>query len=495
MAQRFQLKCSDCDKTLPLYDLTPVCPACEGSPSINYNYDVIREALDKHEVKSRGPGVWKYFELLPLTKKSNIISLGEGGTFLQKCERLAKTLGLRKLYVKNETTNPTGSFIDRGMTVLVSRAMDAKVRSLRCVPTGNLGASLAAYTAKSGLTSRISLSSEVNLGKLYQMIAYDADILFGDHQKTKYISGEHNGMNEYLVTPSNPFLIEGEKTIAYEVCEQLDWHAPQRIVTPIGTGGLLSMIWKGLQELSVLNFIRPPTTKVTGVQAEGCCPIVDAFRNQRETIESVSDPKTFAIDIRVGAPPLGQMALNAIKDSKGTAIAVSDVEILEAIRLLAKTEGVFAEPSAASTIAGLKKLIKLGVIDRDEEVVCVITGAGLKDPSVVDRLVGNQQRVRRFVHGVEGRRLTTKLGETKVRILRILSEREVHGYGVWKKLTEEDSQQITIPSVYQHLAELEALNLLRRREAQPVIGKRKRRYCSLTQKGLDVLTTLGRIES
>ncbi len=495
MPQRFLLQCLGCDKTLPLHHLTPVCPGCEEPLSINYNYDVIREALDKHKVKSRGPGVWKYFELLPLAKKLNIISLGEGGTFLQKCERLAKTLGLRKLYVKNETTNPTGSFIDRGMTVLVSRVLDAKVGSLSCVPIGNLGASLAAYTAKSGLTSRISLSSEVDLGKLYQMIAYDADILFSDHRKTKYIPGRHNSMNEYMVTPSDPFLIEGEKTIAYEVCEQLDWRSPQRIIAPIGTGGLLSMIWKGLQELSFLNFTRPSTTKVTGVQAAGCCPIVDAFRNQRETIESVSNPKTFAVDIRVGAPPLGQKALNAIRDSKGTAVAVSDVEILEAIRLLAKTEGVFAEPSAASTIAGLKKLIKLGAIDRDEEVVCVITGAGLKDPSVVDRLVSNQQRVRRFVHGVEGRRVTTKLGATKVRILMILSEREVHGYGIWKMLTEEGSQQITIPSVYQHLVELEALKLLRRLEPQPVIGKRKRRYCSLTQKGLDVLTTLRRIES
>jgi threonine synthase len=443
----------------------------------------ISEALEKTAFERRGPGVWKYLELLPVHTTSNIVSLGEGGTFLQKCDGLAKALGMRELYVKNETTNPTGSFIDRGMTVLVSKAIEANLKSLSCVPTGNLGASLAAYATKSGITCKILLSSEIDLGKLYQIIAYNADIRLDDDGEKRFA---RNDGNDFRVTPSNPFLIEGEKTIAYEICEQLGWHPPSRIISPMGTGGLTSMIWKGFQDLTQLGFIDDASSMITGVQAEGCCPIVEAYKHQRSEIEPFHEPRSLAVDIKVGNPPLGKMALAAIRDSKGTAITVSDTEILEAIRLLAKTEGIFAEPSAASTVAGLKKLIRMGKIAKDEEVVCVITGTGLKDPSIIERLVGDRRRVKLFVRGVEGRRLT-KLGETKLHILRVLSDRELHGYGIWKMLKEEHSLKITLPSVYQHLSELEALNLVRKSEAQPVIGGRKRRYYTLMEKGKDAL--------
>lgn len=493
MSQRCLLSCSDCGKIPSISSSMLICPDCGGKLTITYDYDVLCKTFDKDEIKNRGPGVWKYFELLPLEKESNIISLGEGGTFLQKCNRLAKTLDVRNLYLKNETTNPTGSFIDRGMTVLVSTALEAEVRSLSCAPAGNLGASLAAYAAKSGLKCRISLSSEIDLGKLYQMIAYNANLVLEDSFRTAPHSLEERCEQELVVTPANPFFMEGEKTLGFEVCEQLGWTAPSRIILPMGTGGMISMVWKGIQELVRLGFAEQASSRMTGVQAEGCCPIVRAFRNQRDEIEPFREPRTFAIDIRIGDPPLGQMALKTIKDSNGTAISVSDSEILEAISLLAKTEGVFAEPAGASTIAGLKELIELGEIDKDEEIVCVVTGSGLKDPSVVDRLVGDQRRVKMFVYGVEGRKLTAKLGETKVRILRILLDKEMHGYGVWKTLGEDYSLKITIPSVYQHLLELEALNLLRRGEARSIVGRRERRYYALTEKGREALDTLGRI--
>ncbi|UCH02969.1 MAG: pyridoxal-phosphate dependent enzyme, partial [Candidatus Bathyarchaeota archaeon] len=297
-----------------------------------------------------------------------------------------------------------------------------------------------------------------------------------------------NNQNDFLATSSNPFLIEGEKTIAYEICEQFYWNPPSRIITPMGTGGLTYMIGKGLQELTQIGFTDQASSKITGVQAEGCSPIVEAYKNQRNEIEPFVDPTTFAIDIKVRNPPYGKMALKAIRDSNGTAIAVSDDEILAAIRILSKTEGIFAEPSAASTIAGLKKLIRLKEIDKDEEVVCVITGAGLKDPSVIERLVEDKRRVKMFVHGVEGRRLT-KLGETKAQILGMLSNKELHGYGIWKILKDKYAK-ITIPSVYQHLSELEALGLLRKGELQRIIGNRKRRYYYLTEKGKKTINTL-----
>jgi threonine synthase len=482
MGQRYMMRCNDCQNALPIDALGLTCPVCAGQGSIVYDFKAIRTILTKREVERRGPGVWKYGELLPVTTLSNVVSLGEGGTFLQKCDGLATTLGVKELYVKNETTNPTGSFIDRGMTVLVSTAVAAPITSLRCVPIGNLGASLAAYATKSGLPCRIQLSSEVDLGKLYQMIAYNADIQLGDDRH------EHprNKESDVLVTPSNPFLLEGEKTIAYEICEQLRWHPPSRIIAPMGTGGLTSMIWRGLQELVQIGFIDHAASMITGVQAEGCCPIVEAYRNRSPEITPIHEPMTLAVDIKVGNPSLGKQALMAIRESKGTAIAVSDSEIVEAIRLLAKTEGIFAEPSAASTIAGLKKLMTLGTIGRDERIVCVITGSGLKDPSIMEKLVDDRRRVKMFVYGAEGRRLT-KLGETKLHILQILSKRDLHGYGIWQVLDAEHAIKITVPSVYQHLAELEALHLVRKGEARAVIGERKRRYYTLTRKGKDAL--------
>lgn len=484
MVQRHLLRCADCKKTLPIDVLASTCPVCSGRVGIVYDFEAIRMTLKKSEIEKQGPGVWKYFELLPLNTILDVVSLGEGGTFLQKCDGLAKVLGVKELFVKNETTNPTGSFIDRGMTVLISKALEAKVHSLSCVPIGNLGASLAAYATKAGLMCKILLSSEVDLGKLYQMVAYNADIQLGDDQPMRTGNEDAN----FLVTPSNPFLIEGEKTIAYEICEQLGWQPPSRIIAPMGSGGLTSMIWRGLQELTQIGFIDHASSMITGVQAKGCCPIVEAYRNQSNEIKPVSEPKTLAIDIKMGNPFLGKPALMAIRESKGTAIAVSDREILAAIRLLAKTEGIFAEPSAASTIAGLQKLIKLGKIARDEVVVCVITGSGLKDPSIIEKLVEDRRRVKMFVHGVEGRRVT-KLGETKLRILQILSKRDLHGYGIWKTLQDEHALKITVPSVYQHLTELEALNLVRKGEPRPVIGARTRRYYTLTGKGKDALAS------
>ena len=474
------MRCIYCNNPQPL-GLSTTCPDCGEQLTIEYDLDSISQVLDRDELRRRDPGVWKYFELLPVKIDRNIVSLGEGGTFLQKCDGLTKALGLERIYIKNETTNPTGSFIDRGMTVLVSKAREEGLRSLSCVPKGNLGASLAAYSAKSGMKCWVQLGSDIDLGKLYQMIAYNANILLENGRTTSKHRGE-----AFYIMPSNPFLVEGEKTIVYEICEQMNWQAPTRILSPMGTGGLTSMLWKGLQELTRLGLLDNTSSMITGVQAEKCSPIVEAFRNHLEDVKPFEENDTIAVDIRVADPPLGEMALKAIKESNGTAVAVSDSEIIEAVRLLAKEEGIFAEPSAASTIAGLKKLILNGEVAKDEEVVCVITGAGLKDPSIMESLVRDRRRVKMFVHGIE-ERWVTRLGETKNKILQILYERTLHGYGIWKALKEEYSLEITVTSVYQHLSELVSLNLLNRGEVRRVAGERKRRYYELNEKGKQVL--------
>jgi len=481
--------CTGCDRGHALHKSFHTCPECGAPLTVTYDYEELGKRLSRSQIEARGPGVWRYFELLPLMSAANIVSLGEGGTFLQRCDRLAESLGIRRLYLKNETTNPTGSFIDRGISVAVSKAKENGVDSLSCVPTGNLGSSLAAYAARAGLKCTIFLSPEVDLGKLYQMIAYNADIVLESSLEAAQ-PRTRRGEKVEVVTATDPFLLEGEKTLGFEVCEQLGWTVPTRIIAPMGTGGLFSMIWKGLREAVYVGFVRDFSVMMTGVQSEGCCPIVEAFVRGRETVEPFREPKTIAIDIRVPEPPMGHMALRAIRDSKGTATSVSDSEILEATRILAKTEGIFAEPAAASTVAGLRKLVETGEIDRDEVVVCVITGAGLKDLSTARKIVDDRRSVRMFVHGVEGRGLTTKLGETKMQILGLLERRDLHGYGIWRSLRRSSLLEISLPSVYQHLSELELLGLLRRGETYVAAGNRRRRYYAITEKGRETLSRL-----
>lgn len=488
------LTCTNCGKTYPIKIISKICPSCKNVLTVSYDYEAARGKLTRGVIDGRAPNIWRYFELLPVKNMSSIVSLGEGGTFLHRCGRLADMLGIKSLYIKNETTNPTGSFMDRGTTVSVSGIKEGGFKSLCCVPMGNLGASLAAYSAKAGFRCVIFISHEIDLGKLYQMIAYDAEIRFTDALEDAGLRLKENGEDGFLVTPADPYFLEGKKTISLEICSQLGWGTPTRIIAPIGNGGLLSMVWKGIQEFLNIGLVRDESTMVTGIQAEGCSPIVEAFKERRE-IKPVEEPRTIAVDIRVGNPLLGRTALKAIRETGGTAAAVSDPEILSATRLLAKTEGVFAEPAATSTIAGLRRLIDEGEIDRDEEVVCIITGAGLKDLSTTRRLVGRRRRIRMFVDGIEGRKLKTRLGETKMRILKILSRKGCHGYGIWKELREFYMLNIRIPSVYQHLSELEALGLSKKSGLKAVAGRRRRRYYSITERGMEILRTFDKLEA
>jgi len=417
--------------------------------------------------------------------------LGEGGTFLQRCDRLAKECGIRKLYLKNETTNPTGSFMDRGVAVELSEASSLGVKLVECAPTGNLGASLAGYAARAGMKCVLHVSSDINPGKLLQMVAYDAEVKLGSSPP----SAMRWEKESLWVTPVDPYILEGEKTIVFEVCEQLGWRTPSRIIAPVGTGGLFSMLWKGLRELSETGLIEDGEPRLTSVQAEGCDPIVTAFEGHYEKVKPASHVDTLAVDLKVPSPPLGEMVLEALRGSHGSAVAVSDEEILEATRLLAKTEGVFAEPAAASTVAALRKMVEERTMDPWEEVVCVITGAGLKDPSATLRLLDRQRRLKFLVGRSSGRGLLSSLGDTKVKILRLLEEGEAYGYRIWKALYERYGVRVKIPSVYQHLSELEALGLVEKSKSLAVRGKPMRHCLVLTAKGRETLNALVHLES
>jgi len=492
-----ELKCTQCGKTYTPKTYISTCPYCNGVLEAVYALEKIREEITPNDLEHRIPGVWKYFEFLPLSSKYNIVSLGEGGTFLHRCERLAKHIGLQDFYLKDETTNPTGAFIDRGTTVEVSKLKEFGIQSVYCGLTGNLAASLVAYAARAGLRCKVFLPQQVDIGKFYQTIAYGADVeIAGDSKEACWkaynmaAQESAHGNTTHFVMPYNLHFLEGEKTTAYEICEQLNWTLPDQIIVPTGSGGHLSMIWKGINELYQIGFLKEKTVKIVGTQAEGCAPIVEAFKRRSNEITPAEKVSTIAIDISVKEPPCGFMALNAIRESKGMAISVLDKEIVDAVRLLAKLEGVFAEPASATTIAGLKKLVEEGEIHSSEKVVCVITGMGLKYPEVAKTLVKGSKKLEELLRRVERRKYSTRLGETKMRILRIVSKKESYGYEIWKDLREEFGVKMKIPSVYQHLAELESAGLLTRSRSEQVLGKTKRNYYKLAEKGRSVLIHL-----
>jgi len=254
------------------------------------------------------------------------------------------------------------------------------------------------------------------------------------------------------------------------------------------------MIWKGLNELEGSGLISKSTARLVGAQADGCSPIVDAFQRGDRKVIPAKVGTTIAFDIGVKSPSSGENALNAIELSRGAAQAVSDREILEAVRSLAKLEGVFAEPSSATTIAVLRKLVESGSIDRSDRIVCMITGMGLKYPEIARTLVKGRGELEHLLSRVEGRKFTTKLGETKVCILRILSKGESYGYGIWKALRKDSGIALKIPSVYQHLTELTGSGLVISTRSEQTHEKRQRNYYALTEEGKWTLTQLNKLE-
>ncbi len=471
----------------------PRCSKCQSVLLFEYDHEKVQQVFTSGEFQARTPGVWKFRELLPITNERNIVSLGEGGTFMHDCSRLAREIGIRKLLLKDETTNPTGSFVDRGMTVEASKAKELGSRIITCGAKGNLGASAAAYAAKAGARCRLLLPEILDTGKLYQMIAYGAELEpIRDYEDALHKT--RPSPNEYVVSPASPFFLEGEKTTGLEICEQLGWALPDRIVVPVGNGGHLAMIWKALQDLRRAKLAGDEPVRMTCVQPQGAAPIVQAFNSNKTDVTPQASVKTFAADIAVPAPLHGFMALKALSESKGSAISVTDREILKAAALLAHTEGIFAEPAAAAAIAGLAKGAMSGKINRDEEVVCVITGAGLKDPNAVRQHIDRSKRLDRLLRRAEPREFTLEVGGTKLAILQLLGESPAHGYGIWKSLAQEFGVSVKLPSVYQHLAELEGLNLISRVRPKVSVSKREIFQYQLTEKGREILRARRQIE-
>jgi threonine synthase len=383
-------QCISCNSRYETSEMMYTCTKCNDLLEVRYDYEKIATIIDTKLWRSRNFSAWRYRELLPISPETRIISLGEGGTGLHRSEHLAADLKVNTLSVKFEGENPTGSFKDRGMTVSISKAIEVHAKMVACASTGNTSASLAAYAARAGLRCIVLVPADkIAQGKLAQAIAHGAMILeiegnFDDAFKAVIDLTERN-RSIALLNSVNPFRIEGQKTLAFEVCDQMNFKSPDVLIVPVGNAGNISSIWKGLDELRRLGVIDK-TPRLVGIQAEGASPIASAYKLKSATIQPVKNPETIATAIRIGAPASWKKALRAIAESGGAMETTSDAEILQAQKELARREGIFVEPAGASSIAGLRKLLEQGSIEKDEEIVCVATGHGLKDPEIVTKI-------------------------------------------------------------------------------------------------------------
>lgn len=467
MKPHINLVCERCGFVYTMNTQKSECEKCGGLIEFIFDDEYLKRIKFVGDIS-----FWRYRSVLPPVQK--VISLGEGGTPLQKSQRLADSIGIKDLLLKNETRNPTSSFKDRSASLIVSDALSKGFSSLICATNGNHGASIAAYSAKADIDCNLIVSKNMDLGKLAQMIVYNAHITESgsDIQKSierAIILEKERGWYQ-ATTELNPLSIEGLKTISFEIFDQKI--VPDWLIVAMGSGVTIHSLWKGYKELRTMGLIDNPP-KLIGVQALGCSPIAQAFEQGLEEPIKLDKTETDALAIDVAEPLFGELALRAIKESGGYAVSVTDDDMHSTGREIAKFEGIFPEPASASTVACLKYLLNDKKIDRTDQIVCLITSSGLKTDDILQSL-----KKRSKTPG-----LSSKL-TTKEEILRNLSHGRTYGYALWKKLEKE----MTIGAVYQHLADLE------RNELIISITDGKRKYFELTEKGKRVLTALDELK-
>jgi len=377
------LKCTKCGKVLSPEEIQTVCPDCGGVLYAQYDLEAVKERFswDALSKRSRSLGLWRYFELLPVKRYENVVSLGEGATPLLKASNLGRHLGLRNLYLKDESLNPTGTFKARGVAVALSKAKELGIKKVGMPSAGNAGAALAAYASKAGLEAYIYAPKDTPTAMITEIKAYGAQLRLveGTISEAAVELSKVKGKERIfdMTTMKEPYRVEGKKTMGFEIIEDLR-EVPDVIIYPTGGGTGLLGIWKGINELQALGLVGCKKPRMISVQSEGCAPIVEAFRKGLTTVTPPQHPSTIAPGIRVPKPYADYLILKVIRESNGLAVSVSDNEIIKAIKDLAKYEGILACPEGAATIAGLKKLMDEGSIGRDDLVVVINTGSGLK---------------------------------------------------------------------------------------------------------------------
>ncbi len=390
------LKCRECGREYPKEPLY-VCEYCFGPLEVDYDYEKIKKKLTKSEIESRPENLWRYKELMPIDGEPRD-GLNSGFTPLIRAKNLGKALGVKELYIKDDSVNhPTLSFKDRVVAVALSKAKEFGFKTVACASTGNLANSVAAQAAVANLKRYIFIPADLERGKVIGTLIYTPVLIAveGNYDQVNRLCSEIATKYKWAFVNINirPYYAEGSKTYGHEIAEQLGWKAPKHIVVPCAGGSLITKIWKGLKEFQALGLINKVGTKIHAAQATGCAPIITAIKEGSDIIKPIK-PNTIAKSLAIGNPADGIYAIGTVKKSGGSAEDVSDDEIVEAIKLLAATEGVFTETAGGVTLGVTKKLIEQGKIPKDESIVVCITGNGLKTQEAVMGKIGRPIKIK-----------------------------------------------------------------------------------------------------
>lgn len=390
------LKCRECGKEYPL-SATHVCEFDFGPLEVAYDYDRIKHSLTRAAIESRPRTMWRYRELLPIAGEPTV-GCQVGFTPLVKADRLAKRLGIRELWIKNDAVNyPTLSFKDRVVSVALSRSKELGFKTVACASTGNLANSVAANAAAAGLKSYVFIPSDLEQGKVVNSLVYGANVISikGHYDEVNRLCAEIAGKFGWAFVNVNmrPYYAEGSKSMGFEICEQLGWRTPQHTVVPMASGSLLTKIHKSYQEFAKLGLVSEGIWHIHGAQATGCNPISAAEKAGLDFFKPVK-PNTIAKSLAIGTPADGFYALKVMKETAGHAEDVTDDEVREGIRLLAECEGIFAETAGGVTVGVAKKLIASGKIPAADSAVLCITGNGLKTLEAMVGHVGQTREIR-----------------------------------------------------------------------------------------------------
>lgn len=384
------LKCKECGEEYEL-KAANVCEFCFGPLEVTYDYSALSRTVTRESIQAGPNSIWRYRPFLPV-ETDTPIDVGTGMTPLVQANRLARRLGLKKLFIKNDAVNmPTLSFKDRVVSVALTRARELGFSTVSCASTGNLANSTAAIAAHAGLDCCVFIPADLEAGKVLGTLIYNPTVMAvqGNYDQVNRLCCEVANTHGWGFVNINlrPYYSEGSKTLGFEVAEQLGWQLPDHIVAPLASGSLFTKIYKGFQEFTKVGLVAEKAVRFSGAQAEGCSPIAQAYQEGRDFITPVK-PNTIAKSIAIGNPADGIYAVDIARKTNGNIETVNDTEIIEGIKLLAETEGIFTETAGGTTIAVLKKLVEAGKIDPDETTVVYITGNGLKTQEAVQGYIG-----------------------------------------------------------------------------------------------------------
>jgi threonine synthase len=400
------LKCRECGHHYPRTEPVHVCEWCFGPLEVDYDYPAIKKVISRKVIESRAPNMWRYRELLPIEGE---VTVGEhvGYTPLVRADRLAAKLGIRELWVKNDTVNyPTLSFKDRVVSVAITRAKEYGFDTVACASTGNLANSVAAHACSAGLKCYVFIPADLEPSKIMGTLVYGANVIgiHGTYDEVNRLCSEIGGRYPWAFVNINirPYYAEGSKAMGFETAEQLGWRLPDHVVSPMAGGSLITKIHKSFKEMVELGLVADHPCKIHGAQPGGCSPIINAVKDGAEIFKPVEKPDTIVKSLAIGNPADGFYAINTMNKTGGYGENPSDDEVIEGIKLLASTEGIFAETAGGTVVAATRRLIEAGKIGRDESAVLLITGHGLKTREAIEGHCGAPHVIQPSLQEFEG---------------------------------------------------------------------------------------------